>query len=843
MFRLSLRTLRFRAGGFAAAFVTLFFGGLIVMACGGLMETGIRGAVPPQRLAAAPVVVTSDLTYPERSTMDTGLQSKIRSVAGVAQTVPDVSFPATPLRNGQPAVEDARPVGHGWASAALAPYALTAGSAPQRPGEVVLDAGLAARAGIQLGAAVDIAAGGGAARFRVAGLATSDSVRDAGTPAVFFAEPDAERLAGTPGRVDAIGVLTEPGADLGAVRGGIESALAGQAVSVLTGDQRGLAEFSGVSQGTESLIALAGVFGGMAILVAMFVVASTLALSIQQRYKEMALLRAIGATPRQVRRMVVGEAMIVAVLATALAWLPNVYVGRWLLGTLAENGVLPPVVVYHQGWIPTVAAAGVALLTALGAAYIAGRGAARARPTDALVEASLPRHWVSWPRMLFALLCLGGGLGLTIVTATVMSGPVAASTAGPTAMLWAGGLALLGPGITRTFIAVLRWPLRAITGQAGHLAMQNAGARRIRMAGAVSPVMLATGLATAFLYMQTAQAHAAERAYTDNLRADAVLTSSTGGFPLTYVDTVRTVPGVAAASAVVPSIGHLLPTEVDPEEPDPDPQENVPVLGVTSAGAAETFAAAPTAGTLSDLNGQTVALTAADAAQLGRKVGDSMRMRLGDGAEVRLTVVAIFTARPGYETVLLPAPLVLEHTTSRLVPQILVRATPGTDPARLVDSLSGLADRHPGLRVADRDELLVGAAKQEQTGAWVNYLLVAMLLGYTVISLVNTLVIATGERRREFAMQRLVGSTRGQIIRMVTVEAILVAAIGVLLGTAVAAVTLAAFGQALTGSPAPDGPLWIYLVVIGAVTTLTLTATLLTTRLMLRTRPVEAAAA
>jgi putative ABC transport system permease protein len=301
------------------------------------------------------------------------------------------------------------------------------------------------------------------------------------------------------------------------------------------------------------------------------------------------------------------------------------------------------------------------------------------------------------------------------------------------------------------------------------------------------------------------------------------------------------VPGVAAASAVVPSSGHFLPTTVDPENPDPDQQENVAVLGVTASGATDTFAATPSAGRLSDLEGRTIALATSDAAALGRNVGDTIRMRLGDSTESELRIVALYEARPGYETALLPASLVLEHTTAGLVPQILVRATPGTDRGQLVERLSGLAAGQPGLRVAGRGEILAGAARQEQTGAWVNYLLVAMILGYTVISLVNTLVIATGERRREFALLRLIGSTRGQIIRVVTVEAILVAVCGVLLGTAVAAATLAAFGAALTGSPAPDGPLWIYLTVIAAAAALTLAATLVTARLVLRSRTVEAA--
>jgi putative ABC transport system permease protein len=820
MFRLALRTLRFRAGGFAATFVTLFFGGIIVLSCGGLMETGIRTAAPPQRLAAAPVVVTGNQDFPERARLDAGLVTKVEQVPGVAKAVPDISFPATLVRDDRP-VSGAL-TGHGWASAELAPYSVVSGAAPARPGEVVLDAAYAKRAGVGVGDTVGLAAGGDLDDFRVTGVATSTAF-----PSVFFADADARRLSGMPDRIDSIGVLAEPGTDIAKLQTGIEAALSGTPVSVLTGDDRGLAEFDGVQAGGTTLIATAAVFGGLAVMVAVFVVASTLALSIQQRQREMALLRAIGATPGQVRRLVIGEAMVVGVLATALAYIPNVSVGKWLLGQFAAKDVVPSVIAYRQGWLPTAAAIGIALLTAMGAAHIAGRGAARARPTDALAEASGPRHWLSWTRMLFALLCLGGGAALAFLTATVMSGPVAASTAGPTALLLASGLALLSPGIARVLTALLRWPLRALSGQAGHLAMQNASARRLRIAAATTPIMLATGLATAFLYMQTTQKSASEHVYTENLRADAVLTSTIGGFSVDAVRAVASAPGVAAASAMVPSSGYF-PTG-DPRDPVTD--DDVAVLGVTAAGAAETTATQVTAGSLADLDGQTVALSN----ERATRVGDTVTMRLGDGAETKLRVVALLATRPGYETALLPASLVAQHTTSRLVPQILVRAAPGAD-------LAALADRLPGLRVANRDQILAGQAKQEQTGTWVNYLLVAMILGYTVIALVNTLVIATGERRREFALQRLIGSTRGQIMRMMTVETVLVVVSGVLLGTAVAAVTLIAFGMALTGSPTPQGPLWIYGTVTGAAALLAITATLVTAWVVLRPRPIEAAA-
>lgn len=821
MFRLALRTLRFRKGGFAASFIALFFGAAIVMACGGLMETGIRNAVPPQRLAAAPILVTGDQTFIERVRLDPSLVDRIEAVPGVAKAVPDVTFALSPLRDNVP-VTGGAVNGHAWASAELTPYALDSGTAPQRPGEVVLDTGMAEALGAKPDDEVQFVVGGSTERFRLVGVATAA----VDTRSAFFSDADARRLNGATDKVDAIGVLTDSGADVDEVRQQITSAL--PAVRVLTGDDRGQAEFGGAQDGGEGVITLSAVFGGLAIMVAMFVVAGTLGLSVQQRHREMALLRAIGTTPGQLRRMILGETAVVAVLATALAYPPNRWLGRWLLEQLAASGVAPSAIAFRQGWIPIAAGVGISLLSAMIAAFVAGRGAAVTRPTEALMEASIQTRWFSWLRLTFALVCLGGGLALTLVTALVMSGPVAASTAGPTAMLWASGLALLSPGITKVIMAVLRWPVRALTGLSGYLAVLNADARRIRFAGAITPVMLATGLATALIYLQTTSAGASGTPFGDNLKADAVVTSASGGLPVDMVETVRRQQGVAAASALVPSQAFF------PSDEDGD--DEAVLLGVTAEGAEQTLGVTVTSGSLADLRGTTVALST----DRGEKVGDTVKLRMGDGITLDAEVVALFEPTLGDAALLMPADVVVEHTTSGLVPQILVKAS--GDAGALITTLRGL-----DVQVVDRQTFLDsqgggGGGGGEQTGAWVNYLLVGMILSYTVISLVNTLVIATGERRREFALQRLIGATHGQIIRMVGVEAVLISLGGIILGAVVSASTLIPFAIAVSGSPWPSGPLWIYLVVVGGATALTLLSTLLSTTYVLRSQPVEAAA-
>lgn len=835
MLRVALRTLRFRAGAFIATFLAMTFGALIVMACGGLMETGIRTEVPAQRLAAAPLVITGSQTYqlpkqnpddpeedtesgtlPERVRLDSDLLPKIESVPGVAAAVGDLTFP-TVVTGGPP------DSGHGWASAALTPTRLTAGHAPG-PGEVVLGPGH------RLGEHVEIVAGAQTRAYTVAGLSASADV--------FFADADAARLAGHPGTVDAIGVLTAPGADLGQIVQRVGDAVHGTPAVLLTGDERGIAEHAEAAKATENLIILSAVFGGLAISVALFVIATTLGLSIQQRQRELALLRAIGTTPGQLRRMVIGESVLTSVLATTVGCLLGVPFGRWLLGRLASSGVVPDELVFRAGWVPMVVAVGSALLISLAAAFVAARRAARTRPTEALAEAAIQRRWLSAVRLILAVLCFGGGIALFIVTIAVMTGPIAASTAGPSVLLWAIGLALIGPGITRVMLAVLRWPVRAFTGTAGYLATLNARTRTIRMAAVVTPIMLATGIATANIYLQTTQVAVANEAYAENLRADLVLSSSTGGVPTTLVDEVRRVPGVAAASEFAGTTGYVA-APFDSEQSE----DGLVVQGVSADGAALTTAVKPSAGRLADLRGDTVVLPAGHAAALHRGIGDTITMRMGDGAAVDVRIVGLYPGRDGFETVLMPADLVAAHTTSGLPSQVMIRAKPGESTGALSAALTKLVADRPDLAVADRDVLTAAHSKEQELGAWINYLMAGMIIAYTAISVVNSQVMATSARRREFGLQRLTGSTRGQVLRMMLVEAGMVSLVGIVLGTIVSGTSLVPFTLVTDGSLLPHGPIWIYLGVIGTATLLTLLSTLLTTWVTLRPRPAEAAVA
>lgn len=833
---IALRTLRYRAGGFVATFVVLFVGTAVLLACGGLMETGVRSVIPPQRLAAATIVVAGDqhhdlpdetVTLSERVRLDARMVGMIDRLPGVERVVADLSFPAVITGDDDARTVPGTQAGHSWESAVLAPYRLSAGRTPEQACEVVVDDVTAGRLGARPGSQIEIAVLGGARTFTITGIATTG--RTMSTSAVFFAPEEVTRLTRTPGRVDAIGVLPQEGADVAALRAQIDEAVHGGTTFV--GDDRGLVEFGQIADEGELLVVLAAVFGGLAVQIVVFVVASTLGLAVQQRRREIAVLRAVGATSQQVSRMIKVEAMVVGVLATVSAIAPGALLGAWLFHRLSGFGVIPPVFTFHQGVFPAVAASLIGVCFAWCAAVLAARYARRTRPVEAMREAAIPARWLTRARLWLGAASLLSAAVLAHLSLTVLDGPVAASTAGPAVTCVASAVALFAPGITRMMLALLQRPVRAATGLPGYLATLNARARWLPMASAVTPIMFATSLAIFMVYFQTTQTAAAEKAFTDSLVTDAVVEAPAGDVTGDLVTRVAEVPGAAAATAFVTSAGHV----EQPPHPDQD-DDGVPLNGISADGAERMWRADVLTGELSGLRDNTIALPADLAGHLRVAVGDRITMRLGDGAGVTLRVVATLRTTKS-AAALLPADTLAPHTTTGGINRILVTATSGTSPNELQAALAGALADEPGLRIEGRDSLVEAYMDREEANAWVNYLVVGLFLVYASISMVNTLVLATANRRREFGLQRLVGSTRSQIMRMMTVEALLVAVIGCVLGTLAAATMLVPFSLAAAGNPIPSGPWWIFPSILGLAVVLTLAATWVPAWSVVRTRP------
>jgi putative ABC transport system permease protein len=241
--------------------------------------------------------------------------------------------------------------------------------------------------------------------------------------------------------------------------------------------------------GRENLVTTASVAGGWCLLIVVFAVSSTMTLSVRQRATEMGVLRDAGATGGQIRRMIVGEAAVVALVAAVVAVPIGLVLGRVLLGLLQDTGQVDGTVGHVFGAAALGAGFGVTVLGSVAGALLAGRRRVRGAPGRGRVVA--------------ASVFLLAGVSCGVVTATVMKGTGidAMQTAGQAAIWCAIGLALLAPWLLRLVAAALARPLHLL-GAAGGLAAVNVRQQAAQMSGAVMPVILFTGITTATVTMQ-----------------------------------------------------------------------------------------------------------------------------------------------------------------------------------------------------------------------------------------------------------------------------------------------------------------------------------------------------
>src|SRR5690348_11356354 len=495
MLRLAILSARGRFGAFTGALVALFAAAVLSMAWGMQLESILRTHSPVERYAGATAVVTGqqtagvdhDVLLGERARVSSALIARLAAVPGVRAAIGDVSVPAL--------LGDKAAIAHGWSSAALTPYALSAGRPPAGPDQVVT--GYPATLGTRLA----LAAAGPARTVTVVGVARTRHPVSQQT-AIFLTDAEATRLAGHPGRVDAIGVLAAPGFDAGRLR-----AAAGGA-QVLTGDARGAGEYPELELSRTTLIPVTAAFGGLAMFIAIFVVASTLGLSIQQREREIALLRAVAATPGQIRRMTAWEAAIVALIGSAAGIWPGIVFGRALAHGLMGHGIVPPNYTLAYDWLPAAAAIAGGVAAALIAVLAAGRRAARVPPTLALTDAAVEPRLLGPGRLIGGLLALAGAVPLLAVSTTTTTPATAAATSELSAIFLVVAAGFMGPVAAHGVARLLSPALAALSPVGGFLASANIRGATRRFSSASTPLVLTVALSCTLLFSTTTIEHA-----------------------------------------------------------------------------------------------------------------------------------------------------------------------------------------------------------------------------------------------------------------------------------------------------------------------------------------------
>ncbi|GAB3852277.1 FtsX-like permease family protein [Micromonospora andamanensis] len=759
--------------------VPVLLGTAIVAASLLLLASGTP-RVPDRFVGAAVVVRSPDVSTPAIPFAEprpwsaqeaTDLAQRLATLDGVTAAVPDHTFYAQPVRDGQPVPELTE--GHGWASAALAPYPLVAGGPPTHEREVVVDRAL----GVPVGDDLTVLTATGPATWTVSGLVDA--------AALFVSDATAHRLA--PG-IRAIGLLGRP--DVGAVAGTV-----GGAGTVLTGAGRGVLEPRPDAR-TRSIgmQVLTGV-SALATFACVFVVGATFAFTVNQRRRELGLLRAVGATPRQIRLTVYREALVVGVPAALGGVLLGAAVAVPVGALLVDAGFQPPgYEVSWQVW-PLLAGLGVGPLVALLGAGVAARRAGRVRPLEALRTAEVEQRPMTRTRWVAGLAAAAGAgvAGLTALATDDLTDLAMAAMLGTMALVLAA--TLLAPAVVPALVKVLG---RVLPGVLGEVVRSSAGAATRRTAATAAPVLLTVTFAV-FIFgnvQTTTGAYAAAREA--SIRAGAVLMPA---------DT----PGLTDAAVAAVAGTALLTTEAYAADT------------VLTAVGTDTARLNSVAARLSMLSGSTVALSQPDtmavagstADRFGWTTGDTVPVTFADGQPAPLRVVAV-VADGGF-----PGDLLLDRSLLRQRdPSVLASAVLLTGPPP--------QQTPPGAAMVDLATYAARADAEEDRLMWVaTVLMVGVTVGYGALAVASTLALATVTRSRDLRLLRLAGATRRQVLFTVAAESALVVAIGALLGGVAALLALLGSVGALAEQAGADVDLVVPWPAVAAVVALCLTLALL----------------
>ncbi|KAA9151682.1 FtsX-like permease family protein [Amycolatopsis acidicola] len=546
--------------------------------------------------------------------------------------------------------------------------------------------------------------------------------------------------------------------------------------------------------GYTGAIVLLAMTLGIAAFLAVFIVSSTFAFTISQRRRDLALLRLVGGSRGQLRRLLLSEALLLGVLGTGIGVPAGLVVMRVQSWLLTDLGFLPDVFAPRwQDWILGVSA-GVGIGVALLGVLSASRRASKVRPLEALRDTGAAARVMTFSRWFFGILFLAGTAALLIVAP--LAGPDGAIPMSINAAITASiGLTALSPLIVPLVGRVLGLVLRPST--LGGLAQANLRDGVRRSASTAAPLLVLVALVLGMSGSLATISLADKEDLARTVTADLVVPSAGA-----------TAPGVAVASTEV-----TVPVVATISKHDKEKDDGTDALVIDADAYRQLHSRAPLSGSLADLHGMTVATT-------DYAVGDTITLRVGDQEQERRVVAVVAQAVNGGTDYLLPRDSVPPAALADGEAETFVKAAPGVDPATLRAALPGALPVH--------DWIERRASAHDSMNSGIMTVLMGLAGLYALMAVVNAVVIAAAARKAEFAAARVTGLTRRQVVGAALIESWAVAVIGLLLGGVAAAGTLTGIGAAmgkLTGVTVYAVP-WsaLGLVVLGAFAVVGLTS-------------------
>ncbi|MEZ5126652.1 MAG: FtsX-like permease family protein [Thermoleophilia bacterium] len=685
------------------------------------------------------------------------------------------------------AIVDGKPVETGGAPTLLTtstgePFnqaTLVAGGEIQRRNEVAIIKSFAEKTGLRPGDTFTVAGPAGREEVKVAGVFEwGESGSLGGTIVIAGRLQDVQRWGGEPGRVTGISVSADPGVTPEDLAQRITAALP-PTLSVKTGAQAAAdatAETSAAIGSFLTPVLLA--FAGVSVFVGAFIIFNAFSITVAQRRREFAMIRALGASRRQVLASVVGEALTLGVLASALGIAAGLGVAKGINALFKALGAdIPTAGIALEPrtiLIAVLVGVGVTLLSAL----VPALRATRVPPVAAMQEgAALPptRFSKSGTAIALAFTALGGGsLAYGIFSDGGTNGRLLFMGLG--ALLLFVAIAMLSKFAVRPASRVIGWPIERLAPISGRLARDNAGRNPSRTAATAAALMIGLAMVVFVAVFAQAMKGSFGGAISKSTRADLVAQDQTAYLtvPQSAVRHLESVPGVEAAAGVawaqfeVKGGGIMSVNAVDP--------------AVWPKVWGHDWRRGGSDALFGRLDAHSVILE--DGSPIAAKVeaGDTITVTSQAGKKATLTVLGFYRDQMAYTGMMVSLDTFRELGVPTAAGMTLVRTDGGAETRAAVQKALG---EFPTQKVQTKTEYLDGVNKQVDQILTMFYGLLAMSVIISIFGIVNTLVLSVHERTREIGMLRAIGASRRQLGQMVRYESVITAVIGGVLGTLV----------------------------------------------------------
>ena len=663
----------------------------------------------------------------------------------------------------------------------MSPYELDEGRGPEADGEVAMNRAAADEGEFELGEEISIVTQEGIRTYELVGIfrvGTAESA--AGAVNVDFTLAEVQRLAGTDTQINQIFAKAEEGLSEQDLVDRIAPVLPDTA-EVITGEAAAAQLSSDVQSGFQFFQIMLTVFGGIALLVGAFVIANTFSILVAQRTRELALLRAVGASRTQVLGSVLLEAVLVGLVAAGLGLLAGVGLASSVINAFSAFGADLPTdgLALRPGTVVVALLAG--LVVTLVAAMIPAVRATRVKPLAALRDVAIDRSGASKARI---------AIGVVVTALALLNlsagwrGPAATDdvpVVGLGAVLMILAAIIIGPVLASPSVRLLGSVVSRLKGVTGRLSTENAARSPKRTSATASALIISVAL-VGFITVFAASAKTSIGAEVSRgFEGDFVVQSEGGffgpssGFPTRVADLAAGVEGVDRVAGLGFVRGELSDGEDDWGQfvSAVDPGQLPGVLDPRM-----------TEGRISDLTDGGVVVDVGEADDHDLEIGDRLTVTLIGGRDLDLEVQAISDEENllGYYTI-------TRNDFREAVPEandalLFGSVDDGADLDAVMADIEDAIAEIPSLEVLDRDGFIGDLASQITQFVTVIYVLLALSVIIGLIGIANTLSLSIHERTRELGLLRAVGMNRAQMRSSIRWESVLISVLGTLVGLA-----------------------------------------------------------